>query len=260
MGKKVDLTGKKFGRWTVIGEGGRSKHRRILWKCVCECGTEREVVGESLVNGVSKSCGCYNVEQIIDRSTTHGCTNERLYIIWKNMKSRCYNKNNNAYEYYGGRGIVACDEWKDSFANFREWAISHGYTDELTIDRIDVNGNYEPSNCRWSTMKEQANNTRRTKYVNYNGKTYSATEFSRITGVKYGKILYILNRGYKMEDALFKERLKDITYNGETHSMKYWADKTGIAQSTLHRRIHAGWLIEDALTKHSKTKHEKKLT
>lgn len=153
MRKLVDLTGKKFGRLTVI-ERSESK-----WLCKCDCGNTKLVNGGHLVSGDTKSCGCLRNEQRIK----HGMRNTRLYSVWHGMKERCYNTKHKHFKDYGGRGITICDKWKNDFNAFAQWALSHGYADNLTIDRIDVNGNYEPSNCRFITNAEQQKNKRNSK-------------------------------------------------------------------------------------------------
>lgn len=159
----MENIGKRFNRLTVLDLVGKDKYGRI-YRCKCDCGNIKDVKISLLNNGGTKSCGCLQKEvtskRLKESNMTHGYSKTRLYKILSNMKARCYNKNTSSYRDYGDKGIEVCDEWRNSFESFRDWAYENGYNDTLTIDRIDSNGNYEPNNCRWITKSEN------TKYRN----------------------------------------------------------------------------------------------
>lgn len=158
-----NIIGERYGRLVVIARAENTKSGNTRWLCKCDCGKEKVVAYRELKNGDTKSCGCLREEKTRARSTTPGggkTKYPRLYRIWHHMKERCYSVNCKEYRWYGARGIQICDAWKNSFPEFRDWALSHGYEDHLTIERKNNDGNYEPGNCKWATMKEQCQNRR----------------------------------------------------------------------------------------------------
>lgn len=196
MARFQDLTGQKFSRLTAIKYMGHSK-----WECECECGKHIICNLTDLRKGHTKSCGCLREEQL----KKHGMSDTRIYKIWQNMVSRCYINSSTNYDDYGMRGILVCDEWKNSPENFIEWGMNNGYKDGLTIDRIDVNGNYEPSNCRWATYKQQANNKRNTKKYFLNGEYKTIPELCNYYQKNYDLVRGRVSKGWDIERALFEE-------------------------------------------------------
>lgn len=158
---KKDLTGKRFGRLTVLQESAERKNNKIMWLCQCKCGKQLLVRAGSLVEGNTKSCGCLRNEKVAEAARkylrTHGYgVDNRLYHTWAAMKNRCYNPNNDSYHYYGHKGIRVCAEWKEDFPTFRQWAVSNGYADNLDIHRLDNTKGYGPTNCTWLSHSEHA--------------------------------------------------------------------------------------------------------
>lgn len=198
-----DLTGRKFGRLTVIEYKGQKKDHIVLWLCKCECGNERIIPTSHLKNGHTISCGCFQKEKAKQAKTTHGLRKTRLYEIWNGVLQRCYNPNRAKYKNYGGRGITVCEEWRDDFKAFYDWAMSNGYRDDLTIDRIDNNGDYEPSNCRWVTVQEQAYNKSTSRFITYKGETKTIGEWAKIAGLKTTTLWVRLNKlNWSVEKAI----------------------------------------------------------
>lgn len=200
MPKFNDLTGMQFGRLSVI-ERAENRGKSVMWRCSCQCGAEVVTKAYSLTSGATRSCGCYNRERSSQHHTKHGESQTRLNREWRKIKYRCSNPNDDRWEDYGGRGITVCKEWTDSYEAFRDWAIANGYRDDLTIDRIDVNGNYEPGNCRWITNQKQQNNRRDNHYITYKGETHTITEWARIYGVGENCLVHRIRRGWDVERA-----------------------------------------------------------
>lgn len=198
MGTKVDLTGRRFGRWLVLEETDERKCGSVMWLCKCDCGTIKTVSSNSLLTGKSLSCGCYNK----DVNTKHGMGRTRLHGIWSNIRYRCQNPNSIGAKNYIGRGIKVCDEWANSFEAFAEWALANGYRDDLTIDRIDNDGNYEPSNCRWATVKEQGRNKRNNIWLTCGGETHILSEWARITNQPRTRLTRRYHLGWSDEEII----------------------------------------------------------
>lgn len=202
-----DLTGMTFGRLTVrsrtsdqVSPSGR---HRTKWICECSCGNTVSVLAENLNSGRTTSCGCYRADKNRDKFGTHLDTHSKLYGVWCSMKARCYNPNSTYYKRYGGRGIGICSEWKDSYETFRTWAISSGYHDGVSIDRIENDSGYSPSNCRWVGSVAQANNRSSNKIFTYNGETHNLSEWAKLRGINY-KTLHnrIFAAGWDFERAI----------------------------------------------------------
>lgn len=184
MTQMKDITGQRFGRLVALKVAGKNKYGRYLWLCKCDCGNEKIAAGNDLRRGATKSCGCFQKESRITSNIKHGLYYTRLHRIWTIMKARCYNKNNNRFHCYGARGISVCREWKDDFTAFYDWAISNGYEDSLTIDRIDVNKGYFPENCRWTTNLQQSRNRRTNRYITIKGETKCISEWCELFGIQ----------------------------------------------------------------------------
>lgn len=196
------MIGKQFGRLTVIEEIGRTKHRTILWKCRCECGGEATVTTHNLRCGNTQSCGCLHREKTKMINYKTGQYKSRLYQTWINMKTRCHTPTAWEYKNYGARGIIICEEWRHDFKVFYDWAMNHGYTDELTIDRIDNNGNYCPENCRWVDRVTQNRNQRNSRWITHNGETKHLFDWADEFGINRNTLAHRLKRGWSIEKSL----------------------------------------------------------
>lgn len=192
-----DLTGQRFGSLTAKKYVG-AKDGDAKWLCQCDCGNESIVYANNLKRGTTKSCGCKRYNKV----TIHGKSRTRLYNIWGLIIERCTNGNNPSYKNYGGRGITMCDEWRNNFEEFRNWALANGYEENLTIDREDNDGNYEPSNCRWVTRSRQANNKRSNHLLTYDNETHTLTEWAKLTGIPRDTLKCRIYRGWEIERAL----------------------------------------------------------
>lgn len=182
--RTIDLTGREFGRLKIIERSGSDKNGQAMWRCKCDCGNVTIVSGGHLRSGHTRSCGC--LENDVRRAvhTTHGKRHTRLYRIWASMKGRCSNPNIKEYKWYGAKGVSVCREWMD-FQVFHDWAIENGYADNLTIDRIDGNGDYCPENCRWITNAAQQSNRSNNRHLTYCGETHTVKGWADKLGVEY---------------------------------------------------------------------------
>ena len=189
MSKKIDMIGKRFGQLVVVKESLTRKNATVYWICKCDCGNvTKPIKGTALRDGTTQSCGCLVSSSIIKRNRSHGMSRTPLYRTWGNMVQRCTNPKKIAFKNYGGRGIKVCDDWRTSFESFYEWSINNGYSEGLSIDRIDPNGNYCPENCRWIPMKEQGRNRRNTILVDCDGEMKTISQIAKEQGVSHSTV------------------------------------------------------------------------
>ena len=201
MRKSIDITNNRYGRLVAVQRVANDKNNHELWLCKCDCGNESIVLKNSLTSNRTRSCGCYYKESRLNASKKHGMTHSRLYAVWANMIRRCNNPKANDWKFYGAKGVTVCDEWKH-FSGFYEWAKKTGYKDDLTIDRIDNNGNYCPDNCRWANWDIQMNNTTRNHYIEVNGVVKTAIQWCREKGISPSTFYYRINKGWTDVDAI----------------------------------------------------------
>lgn len=201
MGKKVDMIGRRFRRWTVVADAGkRTNSGAIVYLCKCDCGNEKIVSGTILRSGQSTSCGCYNHDVITKFG--NAVYKEKLYHIWHSMIQRCYNKNDKAFHNYGGRGITVCEDWKSSYQSFKTWALENGYKRGLWIDRSDNNGPYSPANCSFQTPKRQQRNKRTNVMVTIDGITRCMSDWADDAGISLSTIKRRIELNWNGKDLL----------------------------------------------------------
>lgn len=247
-GKRLSIKpGAKFGRLTVVCEDGKRNPRYFV--CACGCGTQKIVRLDSLRRGEIVSCGCYNREISRAKNTKHGLSQGRIYRIWQGVKSRCLNPNNTSYNHYGGRRIVVCSEWME-FEVFSRWAIANGYRDDLTIERIDVNGNYEPENCSWVPVAEQRRNTTRVHKIEIDGEAKTQRQWAAAVNMHQSTLRHRLGMGIPLEEAITTpvkpKRL--VEHHGESKNIAEWAREVGVKDATIRQRLKRGWSIEESLS------------
>lgn len=247
MSELIDLTGKKFGKLTVIEQAGRDSKGKIVWKCKCDCGNYCTVSGVKLRRRSKKSCGCKWMEP---GNKTHGMTGTPLFTRWINMKSRCNNPHNKSYPRYGGRGIKVCAEWENDFMAFYEWATSNGYEESLTLDRINNNRGYCPDNCRWVGEKQQANNRSTNKLYTINGEAKTLAEWCEQYNMPYYLVISRLRKNISIENALSKDyKRRNAKHNEYFQDLEKKANICGIDYKVVRKRIREyGWSEEKALT------------
>lgn len=257
---RSNLEGQKFNRLLVLRKIDTTK-RMTYYECLCDCGKLHIANGAMVKSGHIKSCGCLQREITSKRAKTHGFSKTRLYRVWQGMINRCRNPKHDYYASYGGRGIKVCNEWKNDFLSFRKWSLENGYDEnakfsECTIDRIDNNGNYEPSNCRWISSREQSINKSTTIMFEIDGETKPLIVWAEEFGLNPATLKSRLKRGFVTKEDLSKPLIdtkhttsKYITFNGKTLDQAGWAREIGISPTSLGKRLkNPNWTLEKALT------------
>lgn len=205
-----DLTGQKFGKLTVIERAENDRQGNAQWFCKCECGNMKVVRGYQLTSCKTRSCGC-----LVGHNGTHHKSKTRLFNIWQSMRQRCNDANCQNYKNYGAKGIRVCKEWQKKFESFENWSITNGYTDKLTIDRINPNGNYCPENCRWVDMKTQQQNRNNNHLITINEETKCLAEWCRIYHISPSGVWVRVQKGMNIVEAIIiPSKLRRKRYNG----------------------------------------------
>lgn len=218
MAKKIDITGKQFGSLYVLKEVEERRNNKVMWTCICECGKVKDYIGDNLRSGSSTNCGCIRTKIAAQGASkklkTHGMSKSRLYNIWRSMKKRCYLETCKDYERYGALGVTICNEWLSGFEKFKDWALDNGYEDDLSIDRIDAYGNYEPNNCRWANNNVQARNIRlkKTNTSGHHGVTMVGNKW--VSNIKVDGKSIVLGRYDVLEEAINARKEAELKYWG----------------------------------------------
>lgn len=251
MTSKDDFTGRRFGRLTVLCADNGNRQRN-MWLCQCDCGNKKSVRGDHLISGATKSCGCYNRYLASKRQKTHGMTGSPEYSAWRHMIARCESPLDSRFHCYGARGIKVCDRWKgrDGFQNFLN-DIGPRPSPEYSIDRINNNGNYEPSNCKWSNRIEQANNKSKSMFITYQGETKTLRAWARELGLKYKRVWERMKYyGWSFEKAINMDARETVRrlveYKGSTKVLAQWCQELHLPYSTIKNRLDNGWSVERA--------------
>lgn len=251
---RIDLTGKTFGDLTAIKYLGRvNSSNNTYWLCRCSCGVEKVVVGYSLRNGYSKSCGRYHEDHSSNHKLyRHGSASSRLYSIWAKMKQKCYSNNPNYYVKHQSKSIQVCKEWKESFVSFQTWATANGYEDHLTLDRIDLDKNFEPSNCKWVLLKDQQT-TKGTKVLyEIDGIKKTTAQWAKELGISKSELYAKYHYGYRTREEIlnkspYAKNAVLIEIEGETRSLSEWSRKSGLSKQIIAQRLKAGKTGKDLL-------------
>ncbi|XIW73885.1 hypothetical protein AB2F28_23195 (plasmid) [Escherichia coli] len=256
MGQPVDITGKRFGKLVALKYSGISNKQGRLWDCICDCGNTCLVSYGKLNHGATISCGCvYNAHR---RSVKpHGMSKTPIYRIWLGMRERCEKPTHHAYKWYGGRGIKVCERWQ-IFENF--YADMGERPEGMSLDRKDVNGDYEPENCRWATFEEQANNTRSNLILEHKGEKLTLSPWAKRAGIQTSTLHYRIKKGWPLDRALNasvdtyanRDSKRLIECRGRTQRITEWAREVGLTATIISQRILRGWDVEAAIFTPSK--------
>lgn len=253
--KHKDFIGEKLNKLKIIDYKFETNKKGYFF-CQCDCGNSKWLRSDQVLSEETKSCGCY----ILESRITHGKSNHRLFTIWRGMRNRCNNANSTDYVRYGGRGITICDEWVSDFQTFYDWAMKNGYRDDLSIDRKNGNGNYEPSNCRWATALEQQNNISTNHNVTINGETKSLSEWSRICGVSRKVILNRVNEGLSDAEILAPVVVQEAEFQSGVRGVKWDRSKQRwkVDKRESGKRIHIGYFKDLEVAVRAKITYEER--